>query len=60
MRRKLIELKSQRTTQLENAEALLKEGKQAEYRTEMEKVANMNGEISDVEKLLEEQDRKFM
>ena len=60
MRRKLIELKSQRTTLLENAEALLKEGKQAEYRAEMEKVANMNGEISDVEKLLEEQDRKFM
>ena len=31
MRRRLIELKSQRTTLLENAEALLKEGKQAEY-----------------------------
>ena len=60
MRRRLIELKSQRTTLLENAEALLKEGKQAEYRAEMEKVSNMNGEISDVEKLLEEQDRKFM
>lgn len=26
----------------------------------MEKVGNMNGEIADVEKLLEEQDRKFM
>lgn len=60
MRRKLIELKSQRTTLLENAEALLKAGKQAEYRAEMEKVGNMNGEIADVEKLLEEQDRKFM
>ena len=60
MRRKLIELKSQRTTLLENAETLLKEGKQAEYRAEMEKVSNMNGEISDVEKLLAEQDRKFM
>ena len=56
MRRRLIELKSQRTTLLENAEALLKEGKQAEYRAEMEKVGNMNSEISDVEKLLEEQD----
>ena len=44
MRRKLIELKSQRTTLLENAETLLKEGKQAEYRAEMEKVSNMNGE----------------
>ena len=54
MRRRLIELKSQRTTLLENAEALLKEGKQAEYRAEMEKVGNMNSEISDVEKLLEE------
>ncbi len=60
MRRKLIELKSQRTNLLEGAEALLKEGKREEYRAEMEKVSNMNMEIKDLEDLVREQDRKFM
>ena len=60
MRRKLIELKTQRSTILEGAEALLKEGKREEYRAEMEKVANMNGDIKDLEDLIREQDRKFM
>lgn len=35
MRRKLIDLKTQRTALLEGAEALLKEGKREEYRVEM-------------------------
>ena len=60
MRRKLIELKTQRSTILEGAEALLKEGKREEYRAEMEKVSNMNGDIKDLEDLIREQDRKFM
>ena len=60
MRRKLIELKNQRTALLEGAEALLKEGKREDYRTEMEKVSNLNGEIKDLEDLVREQDRKFM
>ena len=60
MRRRLIELKNQRTTLLEGAEALLKEGKREEYRAEMEKVSNLNGEIKEVEDLVREQDRKFM
>ena len=47
MRRKLIDLKTQRTTLLEGAEALLKEGKREEYRAEMAKVAAMNDEIKD-------------
>ena len=60
MRRKLIDLKQQRSTLLEGAEALLKEGKREEYRAEMAKVSNMNDEIKDLEDLVREQDRKFM
>lgn len=60
MRRKLIDLQQQRTAVLEKAESFLKEGKQAEYRSEMEKVSNMNGEIKDLQDLIQEQDRKFM
>ena len=60
MRRKLIDLKQQRSTLLEGAEALLKEGKREEYRAEMEKVSNMNVDIKDLEDLVREQDRKFM
>lgn len=60
MRRRLIDLKNQRTALLEGAEALLKEGKREEYRAEMQKIFNMNGEIKDVEALIQEQDRKFM
>lgn len=60
MRRKLIDLKTQRTALLEGAEALLKEGKREEYRAEMEKVSNMNAEIKDLQDLVQEQDRKFL
>lgn len=60
MRRKLIDLKNQRTALLEGAEALLKEGKREEYQAELKKIRNMNSEIEDVEALIQEQDRKFM
>lgn len=60
MRRKLIDLKTQRSSLLEGAEDLLKEGKREDYRAEMAKVAKMNEEIQDVEELVREQDRKFM
>lgn len=60
MRRKLIDLKTQRTALLEGAEELLKAGKREEYRGEMEKVSTLNGEIQDLEDLVREQDRKFM
>lgn len=60
MRRKMIDLMQQRTQLLEKAEALLKDGRREDYRTEMDKVAAMNTEIQDLQKLLEEQDRKFM
>ena len=60
MRRKLIDLKQQRTALLEKAETLLKEGKREEYQAEMVRVQNLNGEIADTQKLLDEQDRQFM
>ena len=60
MRRKMIDLMQQRAQLVEKAEALLKDGRREEYRTEMDKVAAMNTEIQDLQKLLEEQDRKFM
>lgn len=60
MRRKLIDLKTQRTALLEGAEALLKEGKREEYQAELKKIRNMNAEIQDLEDLVREQDRKFM
>lgn len=60
MRRKLIDLKTQRTALLEAAETLLKEGKREDYRAQMEKIANMNAEIKDLQDLVQEQDRKFL
>ena len=60
MRRKLIDLKTQRTALLEGAEALLKEGKREEYQAELKKIRGMNAEIEDMESLIQEQDRKFM
>lgn len=60
MRRKLIELKQQRAAQLEAAETALKAGKREDYASAMEKVRNMNGEIKDLQGLIEERDRKFL
>ena len=60
MRRKMIDLMQQRAQLVEKAEALLKDGRREEYRAEMDKVAAMNTETQDLQKLLEEQDRKFM
>ena len=60
MRRKMIDLMQQRAQLVEKAEALLKDGRREEYRAEMDKVAAMNTEIQDLQKRLEEQDRKFM
>ena len=60
MRRKLTEKLQERTALLEKAEGLLKEGKREDYRSEMEKVRNMNSEIDDLKGLIAEQDRKFL
>ena len=60
MRRELTEKLQERTALLEKAEGFLKEGKREDYRSEMEKVRNMNNEINDLKGLIDEQDRKFM
>ena len=60
MRRKLIELKQQRTAQLEAAETALKTGKREDYNSAMEQVRSMNTEIKAIQDLIEEQDRKFL
>ena len=60
MRRKLTEKLQARTALLEKAEGLLQEGNREEYRTQMEAVKAMNGEIEEIKGLIQEQDRKFM
>ena len=60
MRRELTEKLQERTALLEKAEGFLKEGKREDYRSQMEKVRNMNSEIDDLKGLIDEQDRKFM
>lgn len=60
MRRQLTEKLQERTALLEKAEGLLKEGKREDYRSEMDKVRGLNGEIDDLKGLIDEQDRKFM
>ena len=60
MRRKLNEKLQERTALLEKAEGLLQEGKREEYRAEMDKVHNLNGDIEDMKGLIAEQDRKFL
>ena len=54
MRRKLIELKQQRTAQLEAAETALKTGKREDYNSAMEQVRSMNTEIKAIQDLIEE------
>ena len=60
MRRKLTEKLQARTALLEKAEGLLQEGNREEYRTQMDAVKAMNGEIEEIKSLIQEQDRKFM
>ena len=60
MRRKLTEKLQERTALLEKAEGLLQEGNREEYRTQMDAVKAMNGEIEEIKSLIQEQDRKFM
>ena len=57
-KRRLIDLADQRTNALTNAENALAAGNTAEYDSAMEKVTNLNAEISRVQNLLAEQQRK--
>lgn len=59
MRRKLNDLKQQRTAQLTAAETALNANDQAAYASAMEQVANLNTEIANIQTLIDEQDRQF-
>ena len=60
MKSKLIDLSNQRTQHLQAAETALKANNVAEYDSEMEKVSNLNTEISRVKTLLDEQEREIL
>lgn len=60
MRRKLNDLLTQRTARLTEAENALTAGKQEDYQSAMDAVENINKEIKDVQKLVDEQDKKFL
>lgn len=60
MKRKLIQLANDRTAALDAAKAALDAGNQAEYTSQMEKVANLNTEIDQVKNFLQEQERRIL
>ena len=60
MKRKLIALAHDRTAALNAAEAAYKAGNQAEYNSQMEKVANLDKEIDTVKSFLAEQERQIL
>ncbi len=59
MRRKLIDLKGQREKLIADMEAAVNSSDQAAYDSALQKLENINNEITKVEKVIEEQDRKF-
>lgn len=60
MKRKLIALANDRTAALNAAEAAYKAGNQAEYNSQMEKVANLDKEIETVKNFLQAQERQIL
>lgn len=60
LRQKLQDLASDRAGLLEQAEAALEAGNQTDYDAAMEKVKNYNKQVEDVQKLIQEQDRKAL
>ena len=59
MRRKLIDLANQRNSALQAAEAALQANNQTDYTSAMERVANLNTEIQQVQDLITEQERNI-
>lgn len=57
MKRKLIDLKSNRATLLDAAQAAIESGNKEDYTTQMDAATALNGEIGNIEQLLSEQDR---
>lgn len=59
MNRKIIDLMTQRTAQLDAAQSALDAGNKEAYAAAMERVTNMNGEIQNLQNLESEQARVF-
>lgn len=59
MRRKLIDLKGQRDKLLADMETAVKSNDQSAYDSALQQVENINNEIAKVQRVIEEQDRKF-
>lgn len=59
MRRKLIDLKGQRDKLLADLESAVKSNDKSAYDSTLQQVENINNEIAKVQKVIEEQDRKF-
>ena len=59
-RRKMTDLMQQRTGFVEAAAAALQNGEKDPYKSNMEKVHNLNAEIDSCKALLDEEDRKFL
>lgn len=57
MKRKLYDLKNQRTAHLNAAQDALRDGNQEMYQSELQAAQNMNPEIQDMETLIAEQER---
>lgn len=57
LRQKLMDMARERGDFLTAAEAALNEGRQEDYTSAMEKVTNLNGEMKQVQDLIQEQDR---
>lgn len=60
MKRKLIDLSNQRAQLLKDAEEALLAGNKEDHDAAMEKVANLNTEIQQIQNLLVEQERRLM
>ena len=60
MKQKLYDLINKRAGLLQQAEAALEADNRTEYQSLMEQVANLNGEIQQVQDLLAEQDRQML
>lgn len=60
LRQKLMDMAKERGDFLTSAETALKEGRQEDYDAAYEKVTNLNGEMSRIQALIQEQDRKAL
>lgn len=60
LRQKLMDMAKERGDFLASAETALEEGRQEDYDAAYEKVTNLNGEMSRIQALIQEQDRKAL